>query len=57
MKVGDMVILTTDERVGQNVWRIRSLKADHRGTWIQFEETPDDIWYAGNLYRLINASR
>lgn len=56
MKVGDMVRLATEEPAGQNVWIIRSLKSDARGIWIQFEETPDDTWYAGKLYEVINES-
>ena len=57
MKVGDLVMLATEEQVDQTVWMIRSLKSDARGIWIQFEETPEDTWYAGSLYEVINESR
>jgi hypothetical protein len=57
MKVGDLVRLEIVEPAIQNVWIIRSLKSDARGIWIQFEETPDDTWYAGSLYKVINESR
>ena len=57
MKVGDLVKPAVVEPAGQSVWIIRSLKTDARGIWIQFEETPDDTWHAGSLYKVINESR
>ena len=57
MKGGDRVRLAVVELASQNVWIIRSLKTDARGIWVQFEETPDDTWHAGSLYKVINESR
>ena len=56
MKIGDMVILATEEPAGQNVWIITALKSDARGIWIQFKETPGDTWYAGSSYKVVNES-
>tara|TARA_R110001592_G_scaffold170253_1_gene407231 strand:+ start:4937 stop:5119 length:183 start_codon:yes stop_codon:yes gene_type:complete len=54
MKVGDMVSLVAANPVGQNIWIIRSLKSDARGFWIQFKDTPDDMWHAASSYKLVS---
>jgi hypothetical protein len=58
MRVGDtVVLLAAKEHLSQNILIVRSIKTDARGVWIQFEETPDDTWHAGNMYRAANAGR
>jgi hypothetical protein len=57
MKVGNVVRLAGDQPGIQQVWVIKSIKSDARGLWLQFDETPDDMWYASTPYEVISESR
>ena len=57
MKVGDMVRLSSVQPSIQQVWIIKAIKNDARGLWLQFDETPIDMWYASSPYEVISESR
>lgn len=57
MKVGDTVILKGDHPTIQQAWIIKVIKSDARGLWLQFDETPEDMWYASSSYEVVNEDR
>lgn len=55
MKIGDMVRLAGEQPCIQQVWIIKNIKSDARGIWLQFDETPNDMWYSAKSYEILTS--